>query len=202
MAGQKNAKINSMTSSEFPLIPVPSAAAWQTWIHEHNDDQSGVWLRLAKKGKAVPTVAYDDILDIALCYGWIDGQRKGLDDTYFLQKFTPRRPRSLWSRRNVDNVARLTAAGKMQPRGLAEVEAAKKDGRWEAAYDSQKNFQIPDDFLTAVENNEKAKTFFDTLNKTNKYAIAFRLTTAKRPETRRRRFDALLTMLEKGEKFY
>jgi len=189
-------------SNELSIISVPSASAWEAWIDKHYDNQSGVWLKLAKKDKGVPIVLYDDILDIALRYGWIDGQRKGLDDTYFLQKFTPRRPRSLWSRRNVDSITRLIAAGKMHPAGLAEVETAKRDGRWEAAYDSQKNFQIPEDFLTALEKNANAKTFFDTLNKTNKYAIAFRLTTAKRPETRQRRFDALLAMLEKGEKFY
>src|SRR5262249_35841977 len=137
-----------------------------------------------------------------LCYGWIDGQRKSHDDTYFLQKFTPRRPKGLWSKRNIDKVTRLIAEGRMQPSGLAEAEAAKQDGRWKAAYDSPRNMTVPEDCLKALKKNKEALAFFNTLNKANIYAIAWRLQTAKKPETRQRRFDALLAMLEREEKLH
>jgi uncharacterized protein YdeI (YjbR/CyaY-like superfamily) len=157
---------------------------------------------MAKKASGIASVTHDEALDVALCYGWIDGQRKTQDDTYFLQKFTPRRPKSLWSKRNIEKIAALTAAGKMQPSGLAEVAAAQGDGRWDAAYDSPKNMIVPEDFLKALAENPQAQIFFNTLNQANTYAIAWRLQTAKKPETRQRRFDALLAMLAKGEKLH
>jgi len=147
-------------------------------------------------------VTHDEALDVALCYGWIYGQRKPYDNTYFLQKFTPRRPKSLWSKRNIEKVAELTAEGRMQSSGLEEVEAARRDGRWEAAYDSARNMVVPEDFLQALGENQEAQAFFSTLNKANVYAIAWRLQTAKTPETRKRRFDALLAMLARGEKLH
>jgi uncharacterized protein YdeI (YjbR/CyaY-like superfamily) len=153
---------------------------------------------MAKKASAIASVTHEQALDVALCYGWIDGQRKTYDSRFFLQKFTPRRPKSLWSKRNITKVAGLTAEGRMQPAGLAEVEAAKQDGRWEAAYDSSKHMVVPEDFLKALENNKHAQAFFNTLSKSNLYAIAWRLETAKKPETRQRRFDALLALLERG----
>jgi uncharacterized protein YdeI (YjbR/CyaY-like superfamily) len=159
-------------------------------------------MQLAKKASGIATVTYDEALDVALCYGWIDGQKKTHDADYFLQRFTPRRTRSLWSRRNVTKARQLIDAGKMQPTGLAEVELAQQDGRWEAAYDSPKDMVVPEDFLRAVQEDEKAGAFFATLNKTNLYAIAWRLHTAKTPETRARRFAALLAMLAKAEKFH
>jgi uncharacterized protein YdeI (YjbR/CyaY-like superfamily) len=190
------------TTKEYPILPFASAAAWEAWLSAHHDQADGVWIQLAKKASGIPSVTHDEALDAALCYGWIDGQGKAQDDTYFLQKFTPRRPKSLWSKRNIAKVAALTAAGRMQPAGLAEVEAAKRDGRWDAAYDSPKNMVVPEDFLQALGENQQALAFFNTLNQANKYAIAWRLATAKKPETRQRRFDALLAMLGRGEKLH
>jgi uncharacterized protein YdeI (YjbR/CyaY-like superfamily) len=187
------------TAKELPLLPFASASLWEQWLAEYHAQLDRVWIKVAKKASGVASVTHDEALDVALCYGWIDGQRKTYDSQFFLQKFTPRRPKSLWSRRNVAKVAKLTAAGKMQPAGLAEVEAAKRDGRWEAAYDSPKNMVVPEDFLKALEENKQALAFYKTLSKSSIYTIAWRLQTAKKPETRRRRFDALLVMLERGE---
>ena len=187
------------TAKELPLLPFASASLWEQWLAEYHAQLDGVWIKVAKKASGIASVTHDEALDVALCYGWIDGQRKTYDSQFFLQKFTPRRPKSLWSKRNVAKVANLTAAGKMQPSGLAEVEAAKRDGRWEAAYDSPKNMAVPEDFLKALEENKQALAFYKTLSKSSVYTIAWRLKTAKKPETRRRRFDALLTMLERGE---
>jgi uncharacterized protein YdeI (YjbR/CyaY-like superfamily) len=187
------------TAKELPLLPFASASLWEQWLAEYHAQLDGVWIKVAKKASGVASVTHDEALDVALCYGWIDGQRKTYDSQFFLQKFTPRRPKSLWSKRNVAKVAKLTAAGKMQPAGLAEVEAAKRDGRWEAAYDSPKNMVVPEDFLKALEENKQALAFYKTLSKSSIYTIAWRLQTAKKPETRRRRFDALLVMLERGE---
>lgn len=185
--------------TDFPLISFESFAAWQKWLDVHNSSANGIWIKIAKKDSGIPTVTYDEALDIALCYGWIDGIRKSVDEKYFMQKFTPRRPKSLWSKRNVGKVAELITAKKMRPAGLAEVEAAKADGRWQAAYDSQKDMVIPADFLAAVEKNPRAKKVFSTLNKSSLFAIYFRLSTAKTPETRARRFNVLLQKLENGE---
>ncbi len=182
-------------------MPFTSVPLLEQWLFEHHAQLAGVWIKMAKKASGIASVTHDEVLDVALCYGWIDGQRNSYDDRYFLQKFTPRRPKSLWSKRNIDKVATLKAAGRMQPSGLAEVEAARQDGRWEAAYDSQKNMVVPEDFLKALRGNKQAQAFFNTLSKSNVYAIAWRLATAKKLETRKRRFDALLAMLERG-KFY
>jgi uncharacterized protein YdeI (YjbR/CyaY-like superfamily) len=189
-----------MTSgNEIATRPFASAAEWEQWLSRNHETEKGLWLQIAKKASGIATVTYDEALDVALCYGWIDGQRKSDSDDYFLQKFTPRRPKSLWSKRNVGKIAQLTDAGRMRPAGLAEVEAAQKDGRWEAAYEGQKDMMIPEDFLAAVQRNEKAASVFATLNKANLYAIGFRLHNARTPETRARRFAALLEMLERGE---
>jgi len=185
-------------TKELPILPFASASLWERWLFEHHAQLDGVWIRMAKKASGIASVTHDEALDVALCYGWIDGQRNGADDNYFLQKFTPRRQKSLWSKRNIEKVAALTAARRMQPAGLAEAEAAKRDGRWEAAYASPKNMVVPDDFLLALGTNTQARAFFDTLGQSNVYAIAWRLETAKTPETRKRRFDALLATVEKG----
>lgn len=190
------------TTKELPILPFASASSLEQWLFEHHAQLDGVWIKMAKKASGIASVTHDEALEVALCFGWIDGQRNSYDDRYFLQKFTPRRPKSLWSKRNIAKVAELTAAGRMQPSGLAEVEAAKPDGRWEAAYDSPKRMVVPEDFLKALEENEQAQAFFDTLSKSNVYAIAWRLATAKKPETRKRRFDALLAMLGRGEKLH
>jgi uncharacterized protein YdeI (YjbR/CyaY-like superfamily) len=187
-----------MTSKELPILPFISTVVFERWLLKHHDE-AGIWIKMAKKASGIPSINHDQALDVALCHGWIDGQRKGFDDTYFLQKFTPRRPKSLWSKRNVAKIAVLIATGKIQPSGQAEVEAARKDGRWQAAYDSSKDMTFPDDFHKALIKNKPALDFFTTLNKSNIYAISFRLATAKTPETRKRRFDALLAMLERGE---
>jgi uncharacterized protein YdeI (YjbR/CyaY-like superfamily) len=171
-------------------------------LSEHHARLDGVWLKIAKQASGIASVTHDEALDVALCYGWIDGQRKPADSEFFLQKFTPRRPKSLWSKRNIAKVAELTAARRMQPSGLAEVEAAKQDGRWAAAYDSPKNMVVPEDFLRALRENQQALAFFNTLSKANVHAIAWRLQTAKQPETRQRRFAALLAMLERGERLH
>jgi uncharacterized protein YdeI (YjbR/CyaY-like superfamily) len=189
-------------TKELPILPFASVALWEAWLAERDAQCGGVWLKVAKKASGIASVTHDEALDGAICFGWIDGQRKTCDGKFFLQKFTPRRPKSLWSKRNIDKVAELTAAGRMQPSGLAEVAAAKLDGRWEAAYDSPKNMVVPDDFLKALAENEQARAFFNTLSKSNVYAIGWRLQTAKKPETRIRRLAALLAMLERGETFH
>lgn len=189
-----------VATKEFPILPFATAASWEQWLSESHARCDGVWIKMAKKASGIASITYDEALDVALCYGWIDGQRKAADDTYFLQKFTPRRPRSLWSQRNVGKVAALLAAGRMQPAGLAEVAAAKADGRWDAAYASPQHMVVPDDFLRALGETGRARATFDTLSRSEVYAIAWRLATAKMPETRQRRFDTLLAMLERGEK--
>ncbi len=191
-------KISTVKQPE--IKPFKSAIVWERWLSTHPNVKEGIWLQIAKKSTGIPTVTYDEALDVALCYGWIDGQRKSFDTNYFIQKFTPRRSKSLWSKRNVAKVSQLIKRKKMQPAGLVEVKAAKKDGRWQAAYDSQKDMVVPDDFLKAIEQNKKAKDFFNTLNKTSLYAIAWRLHTARTPEVRLRRFTVLFEKLKKGEK--
>ncbi|HWV34530.1 MAG TPA: YdeI/OmpD-associated family protein [Thermomicrobiales bacterium] len=184
---------------DIPILSFASAEEFEQWLAEHQAATDGLWIKIAKKASGIASVTYDEALDVALCYGWIDGQKKTHDDAFFLQKFTPRRPRSLWSKRNIGKVAVLMEAGRMQPAGLAEVEAAKQDGRWEAAYDSPKDMVVPDDFLEAVRGNPQTQAYFESLNKSSVYAIGWRLATAKTPATRQRRFDKLLAMLEAGE---
>ena len=162
----------------------------------------GIWLRIFKKDSGKATVTYAEALDQALCFGWIDGQKKSHDEFSFIQRFTPRRPRSSWSKINTQHVARLTKAGQMMPAGLAAVRAAKTDGRWQAAYDSHRTAAPPADFLRALNRDRKAKSFFETLNRANVYAIVYRLQTAKRPETRERRLQTILGMMRRGETFH
>jgi uncharacterized protein YdeI (YjbR/CyaY-like superfamily) len=194
--------ISKNKDASYPIEPFAGIVEWEQWLKEHYTDMDGVWIKIAKKATGILTVTHDQALDVALCYGWIDGLSRTFDDVYFLQKFTPRRPRSLWSKRNIEKTEQLVVSGKMQPAGIAEIEAAKKDGRWAAAYDSVKNMQMPADFIAVLQNNPKALAFFNSLNKTNTYAIAWRLATAKRPETRQRRMDIILAMLERGEKLH
>jgi uncharacterized protein YdeI (YjbR/CyaY-like superfamily) len=183
--------------SDLPTLAFADAAEFEKWIARHRG-LDGVWIKIAKKDSGVSSITIDEALDVALCHGWIDGQRNGLDEKFYLQKYTPRRPRSLWSKRNIAKVAALTAAGRMRPAGLAQVEAAQKDGRWDAAYGSSREMVVPDDFLKAVKKSRKAKASFDTLNAAQRFSISFRLHTAKKPETRARRLDALMAMLEAG----
>ena len=191
-----------MAPATYQIISFTSAAEWETWLDANHARVDGVWLRMFRKDSGKPTVTYAEALDAALCYGWIDGLRKSHDAESFIQKFTPRRPRSLWSKVNTGHVERLHQAGKMKPAGVAAVEAAKKDGRWQAAYDSPGKAAVPPDFLRALARNKKAKAFFATLNKTNLYSITWRLQTARKPETRLRRIYAIIEMLAAGKKFH
>jgi uncharacterized protein YdeI (YjbR/CyaY-like superfamily) len=184
------------------IIPFASAKKWQQWLAKNHSDSKGLLIKIAKKDSGIASVTIAEALENALCYGWIDGQRNSFDDKYYLQKFTPRGAKSIWSKINCGFVEKLIADKKMQPAGHAAIEAAKKDGRWDAAYDSPKNMKVPDDFLKALTKNKKAETFFNTLNKTNKFAIAFRLHTAKKPETREKRINAFLKMMTDGEKLH
>ena len=166
------------------------------------DKSPGVWLKLAKKGLGISSVTYEEALEVALCYGWIDGQKKAFDEQSWLQKFTPRGPKSIWSKINTEKAEKLIETGEMKPAGLKAVEAAKRDGRWDAAYASQKTISVPDDLQAELEKNPKAKTFFASLNSVNRYAILFRIQQAKRVETRAKRIRQYLEMLERGEKLY
>jgi uncharacterized protein YdeI (YjbR/CyaY-like superfamily) len=186
-------------SDDGGIVLFENSDAWEQWLTEHHDYVQLIWLQIAKKNASTKTVTYDEALDIALCFGWIDGQRKSQDEHYFLQRFTPRRRGSLWSKRNVTKATRLLEAEKVQSSGLAEIEAAQNDGRWHRAYDSSRSMSIPNDFLSAVQKNRRAEEFFNTLDKASLYAIGFRLQTAKTPETRQRRIDSMMKLLESGQ---
>lgn len=191
-----------MKSSDLPVLPFASKKKWADWLARQYDKSSGIWLKLAKKGSGTSSVTYDEAVDVALCYGWIDGQKKGFDEEYWLQKFTPRRARSIWSKINTGRVEKLIKSGEMKPPGLRAVETAKQDGRWDAAYESQKNISVPNDFRAALDKNPKAKAFFAALNSANRYAILFRIDNVKKAETRLRRIQQFVEMLERGEKLY
>jgi uncharacterized protein YdeI (YjbR/CyaY-like superfamily) len=178
------------------------AKAWRAWLETHHASSSGVWIQIAKKGSGIASVNYPEVLDVALAYGWIDALRRGFDSKTFLQRFTPRGPRSIWSKINRDKALALIASGAMKPSGLAEVERAKNDGRWAAAYAGQRTATVPDDLAAALAADPRAAAFFATLGSQNRYAILFRLHNAKKPETRARRLATFLAMLAKGEKIY
>jgi uncharacterized protein YdeI (YjbR/CyaY-like superfamily) len=187
---------------EFEIVAFPSAKQWERWLAKTHSSSSGVWLRLFKKESGVATVTHAEALAVAICYGWIDGQIKKCDEVSWLRKFTPRRPKSVWSKRNRELVEQLTAAGKMRPAGLKEVKAAQADGRWDRAYDSPSKMEMPGDFLRELSKNKKARAFFETLNKANTYAIAWRLQTARKAETREKRMKAIIAMLASGQAFH
>jgi uncharacterized protein YdeI (YjbR/CyaY-like superfamily) len=190
------------SSAEPPLKEFRTRAAWQKWLERHHGVDTGVWMKFAKKGTGVTTVTYAEALEVALCFGWIDAQVKRLDETYYLQRFTPRRTRSKWSKINRESATRLIESGMMRPPGLAEVERAKADGRWDAAYDSPASAGVPEDFERALARSKKAREFFATLSSANRYAILYRIQDAKRPETRARRIKQLVEMLARGEKLH
>jgi uncharacterized protein YdeI (YjbR/CyaY-like superfamily) len=175
---------------------------WESWLEANHGQFEGIWLMIAKKGSGKTTVTYLEALHVALCYGWIDGQVKTYDQQYYIQKFTPRRAKSLWSKLNVERAERLIKEGKMKPAGLKAIEKAKADGIWDAAYDPGSKMTIPDDFMQELQKNKKASDFFKTLDKTNLFAIGFRLQTARKPETREKRMREIIEMLEKGKKFH
>ncbi len=192
----KNEKDNS------PILFFKTPAEWEKWLVKNWDTSKAVWLQLYKKDSGIPSINHAKALEVCLCYGWIDGIANKYNETSYLQRFSPRRPKSLWSKKNIENVTRLIASGKMKPGGLKGIEAAKADGRWNAAYDSPANMEIPKDFLEELSKNKKAKKFFQTLNKTNTYAITWRLQTAKKTETREKRMKIIIEMLSKEEKFH
>jgi uncharacterized protein YdeI (YjbR/CyaY-like superfamily) len=179
-----------------------SAAEFRAWLETNHKNSAGIWLRIWKANSGTPTVTYAEALGEALCFGWIDGQKKSFDSGSWLQKFTPRRSGSHWSKKNTEHAERLIRTGRMAAAGLEEVEAARRDGRWETAYDSFRTAEVPEDFLQALRRNTKANAFFETLNKTNRYSICYRLQTARKAETRQRRIEKIIKMLESGEKFH
>jgi len=186
---------------DLPVKQFRNAAAWNKWLSAHHGDP-GAWLKIAKKGSGATTLSFEQAIEVALCNGWIDGLRRGLDEVFFLQRFTPRKPRSLWSKINVAKVERLIEAGRMRPAGVREVEAAKTDGRWQAAYDGAARMQVPDDLANALAENRKAQAFFEALDRTNRFAFCFRVHTAVKPETRRARIEKFVGMLARGEKLH
>ena len=187
--------------ADLPSLHFEDAAAWERWL-EDNGDAAGLWLLIAKKDSGIASVTYAEALDVALCHGWIDGQKKGVDARFFAQRFTPRRPRSLWSKINIGHAERLRAAGRMRPAGLRELEAAKADGRWDSAYAGGASMEVPEELARALAKDRKASAFFEALDKTNRYAFCWRVQTAKKPETRQARAEKFAAMLAKGEKLH
>jgi uncharacterized protein YdeI (YjbR/CyaY-like superfamily) len=188
-----NAERTTARSDADPILEPPSAAAWDAWLRANHARSAGIWLRIPKKG-AESTLTYATALDAALIWGWIDSQKQTLDDTAWLQRFSPRKPRSPWSKINCAKAEALIAAGRMEAPGLAEVDRAKRDGRWERAYDSPKTMTVPSDLAESLDQNARARAFFDTLDATNRFAILYRVTTAKLPETRAKRIATLVAM--------
>ena len=182
---------------------VVDAAAWQSWLHEHHAASDGVWLVLAKKNVTTPTsLTYAEALEEALCHGWIDGQRKSRDEQTFIQRYTPRRAQSMWSKRNVDIVARMEEEGRMRPAGRAEIERAKADGRWDKAYGGSSAKEIPEDLAAALAAEPRAQAMFEILTSANRFAVVFRVNSAKKPETRARRITQYVEQLARGETIY
>ncbi|HWU24381.1 MAG TPA: YdeI/OmpD-associated family protein [Candidatus Paceibacterota bacterium] len=190
------------TKKEMAILSFPTSKGFESWMEKNHATAPGLWLQIAKKDSGLTSISYAEALDVALCYGWIDGQKKSKDAKSYLQKFTPRRPKSLWSKVNREHVERLTRAKKMKPSGMAQVEAAKKDGRWERAYDSSRTTLVPEDFILRLKKDKKAYEFFKTLTRANVYSITWRLQTAKKPETREKRVKAILQMLKEGKAFH
>ncbi|HEY7358326.1 MAG TPA: YdeI/OmpD-associated family protein [Ktedonobacterales bacterium] len=186
----------------LPILSFETPQSWETWLNEQHITSKGLWLKIAKKETGIPSISYAEALDVALCYGWIDGQKAALDDQFWLQKFTPRGPKSGWSKINREKAEALTAAGRMQPAGLRQVELARADGRWAAAYESQRAIGVPDDFQRELDQHPQAQAFFRTLNSANRYAVLYRIQTAKKPETRAARIQKLIEMLDRGEKIH
>jgi uncharacterized protein YdeI (YjbR/CyaY-like superfamily) len=187
------------SKAEPQALPFATRAKWAAWLAKHYEEQDGVWVKFAKKASGIPTVSFDEALDVALCWGWIDGQSRSLDELWYLQRFTPRRARSTWSKRNREKVLALIERGEMQPPGLAEIERAKADGRWDAAYDSPSTITVPDDLRAALDAKPKAAKAFAELDGQNRYAILYRVHQAKRPETRTMRIKEFVAMLARGE---
>jgi uncharacterized protein YdeI (YjbR/CyaY-like superfamily) len=189
-------------ADDLPILLLASPAELEAWLDDNHAEADGIWLKIAKKSSGVASVTYAEALELALCFGWIDSQKRGFDEKHFLQRFTPRRPRGKWSQINREKAEGLIAAGEMRAAGLAEVEAAKADGRWEAAYAGQRTAKVPIDLQRELDGNEAARKFFTSLDSANRYAIIYRLEDAKKPETRQRRLRKFIGMLERGEKIH
>lgn len=189
----------TIPSTDPPVVPFKNKESWSSWLDKNHASSPGLWLKLAKKGAGIPSVTYPEALEAALCYGWIDGQKKPFDESWWLQKFTPRGPKSIWSKINREKAEALIESGEMKPAGLAAIEAARKDGRWEKAYESQGKAEVPSDLQAELDRNPKAQAFFATLRGANRYAILFRIHNAKKPETRAKRIQQFIGMLERGE---
>lgn len=186
----------------LPVQLFKNQQEWRSWLKDNHSQLRGVWLKIAKKASGQASVSYQEALEEALCFGWIDAMKQTYDDAYYLQKFTPRGPKSVWSKVNVGKVEALVKAGRMESAGLAAVERAKESGAWQATYDSQSNSTVPEDFQAALDNSPKARQFFSTLNKANVYAFCWRIQTAKRPKTRQARIQQFVDMLSRGEKLH
>jgi uncharacterized protein YdeI (YjbR/CyaY-like superfamily) len=189
-------------AEELPIRHFADPGELEAWLEENHDSSAGVLLKIAKKGSGQRSVTYGEALELALCFGWIDSQKRGFDDAFFLQRFTPRRPRGRWSKINREKAEALIAAKRMRPPGLAEVEAARADGRWEAAYAGQRTAEVPEDLQRELEAHPAALEFFRGLDGANRYAVVYRLNEAKKPETRERRLRKFIAMLERGEKIH
>jgi uncharacterized protein YdeI (YjbR/CyaY-like superfamily) len=189
-------------TNDLPVIRFEGARDWEAWLDEHHVDAKGIWLKIAKKESRLSSVTYAEALDSALCYGWIDGQKAAFDEQYWLQKFTPRGKKSMWSKINCHKVAALIAEGRMQPAGIRQVELAKADGRWDLAYEPQSKITIPEDFQGELDKNREAQEFFKTLNSVNRYAVLRRIQIAKKPETRSALIQKYVEMLSKHQKLY
>jgi uncharacterized protein YdeI (YjbR/CyaY-like superfamily) len=190
------------TKPDLPIVPFASRQAWEAFLEGQHASSEGLWLKIAKKGSGIESVTYDQAVEVALCYGWIDGQVRKFDEDYYLQRFTPRRSRSKWSKVNRKKVTELMERGEMKAAGLREVERAKADGRWDAAYDSPSTATVPEDLLRELEKNERARKFFSELDGRNRYAILYQIQDAKRPETRARRIAKYVAMLAERKKPY
>ncbi len=191
-----------MVKKDLPVIHFESPREWEAWLDENHATSKGLWIKLAKKDSGIASVSYQEALDAALCFGWIDGQKGAFDDRFWLQRFTPRGPKSKWSQINREKANQLAAQGKMKASGLAEVEAAKRDGRWDEAYAGQRTITVPDDLQKKLDENPKAREFFANLDSANRYAILYRIHEAKKPETRSQRIDKFVTMLNEGKKIH
>ncbi len=198
---QKNRYSNMAKLNTIPTIEFKTAEAFETWLEKNHDNSNGLWLKIFKKGSGKNTISYAEALDVALCYGWIDGQKQAFDEQAWLQKFCPRKTKSIWSKINIGHIERLMNESRMKPAGVKAVENAKANGNWEKAYDSPSKMTIPEDFLNELSKNKNAEAFFMGLNKTNLFFIGFRLQTAKKQETREKRMKEMIEMLAKGEKF-
>lgn len=184
-----------MARDDLPVLAFESADAWEKWLAEQHQKAAGAWLKIAKQGSAEATVTYPEALEIAICYGWIDGRKGRLDDDFWLQRFTPRRPGGRWSKINAERAAALIDSGRMRPAGLREVDLARADGRWAAAYAGQRSIEVPGDLRAALTANDAAREFFETISSVNRYAILYRIGSVKRPETRARKIAQYVAML-------